>query len=239
MSTFDFNNSDPNMLAMFQQFIAMMQTNGGQMPTFPAAPAIVPQVPCPLVKDITLFQATLLDNGAKGERKKYEPRYKICVEVWTDDGDDIKLSEWQWKRNVVLIEGTVFKKRIDKLLAGGSITPAFHERLKDIWSKFDTHETLFGILGDKGSRDPNGKKGTNYYDGQFVVVAMDTNRKPKVMFFMTDDPAQQDSGGLSIDQFEGTDMKGQPLKGKYKWQARVDRCDWSENWATQEGNGDL
>ena len=148
MSTFDPNAIDPQMFAMFQQFMAMMQASGGQMPTFPAAPAIVPQVPCPLVKEITLFQATLLDNGPKGERKKYEPRYKVCVEVWTDDGDDIKLSEWQWKRNVVLIEGTVFKKRIDKLLAGGSITPVFHERLKGVWSNFEqgrVEEWLFAV----------------------------------------------------------------------------------------------
>jgi hypothetical protein len=234
---FDPNSFDPKMFAMFQQFMAMVQANGGEMPSFaPTAPQVVPQVPCPKISDITLAQFTLIDNGPKGVRKKYEPRYKMCTEVWTDDAADIRLSEWAWKRNVVLIEGTVFKKRIDALLKRGSITEAFHAHLADMWTKFDTLETYFGILGDKGSKEEGAKKGTNYYDGQFMVVQVQDN-VPVNMFFMIVDGETYD--GLYIDKFARTDMKDQPLRGKYKFQARIDRCEFSDLWPTQEGRGEF
>ena len=51
----------------------------------PAAPAPAPEpVACPPIQDITLLQATLFDNGAKGIRRRYESEYKLTLEVWTN-----------------------------------------------------------------------------------------------------------------------------------------------------------
>jgi len=86
-------NADPAAKAMLLAALQPEAASPAAEPA-PAAPAPAPEpVACPPIQDITLLQATLFDNGAKGIRRRYESEYKLTLEVWTKPAEDIRLSE--------------------------------------------------------------------------------------------------------------------------------------------------
>src|SRR5215217_8849424 len=104
--------------------------------------------PCPSTDDLTLLQATFYDNGPDGERKPKEARFKITLEAWTDEADEIMLSEWNWKRSITIRDKGEFKKQIARLKKLGSISPNYFAVLSDVLSSNEWN-VYFGLLGDK------------------------------------------------------------------------------------------
>lgn len=234
--SFDPNNMDPQqMFALFQQFMVMMAANGGQMPmsTAPTPAAPVPQTtfspsfaPCPSIDEITLLQATLFDNWPGGIKVKNTNRYKMCLEIWAGDADDIRLSQWDSKCSISLMDYYVFSAKFDTLLARGSISNEYHEMLKAIWIG-STNDYWFGLLGNKGDPSGNGPKGTTYYDQQFIRVRFDRVMRPVEFDLIVN------GDFLSFaDGFVDADMKGNMLRGQAQYQARLDRCNYDASWAT-------
>jgi hypothetical protein len=234
----DPNTIDPEMWQQFQAFLAMMKSTGGQMPTIQnqvPALAIIPvtNAHCPEIKEITLLQATYFNNGPKGVRRKNTSERAVCLEVWTDEAEEINITDWQWKRSIPLIEYYAFSKRFESLLARGSITQDYHDTLKEIWTRMrpnlNSNESIwFGLIGDKGDKIGTGKKDTNYYDHQYVLMQFVAD-VPTIMFFFS----EKDNEPLIVEKFVSTDMKGNSLKGTAKFQARVDLCHYDSDWKTQ------
>jgi hypothetical protein len=180
--------------------------------------------PCP--SNITLLQATLIDNGTKETREKYEQEYKMCMEVWTSPADQINLHQIDWKRNVVLIEYYHFSRKMDGWLSKGTISQEYFKTLGDLW-KLSGQNHWFGMIGDKGDKKGSGPKGTRYYDHQFIRVELQ-NRGPKEILFLNNGEL------IHSTKFVSTDLKGNPLKHRYTAQARIDVSgEYYENWSTQ------
>jgi hypothetical protein len=231
-------NSDPNdpaIQALIANAVAQALAQQAQMAQVQAKPqtSVAPvqtvsntpnTSPCP--SNITLLQATLIDNGTKETREKYEQEYKMCMEVWTSPADQITLHQTDWKRNVVLIEYYQFSRKMDGWLAKGTISQEYFETLCAFW-KASGQNHWFGMIGDKGDKKGTGPKGTRYYDHQFIRVELQ-NRAPNEIIFY--------NNGELIDsaKFVSTDLKGNPLKGRYTSQARIDLSgEYYENWKTQ------
>jgi hypothetical protein len=223
-------NADPAAKAML---LAALQPEAASPAAEPAPAALAPApepVACPPIQDITLLQATLFDNGAKGIRRRYESEYKLTLEVWTNPAEDIRLSEWQWKRSPIVYHPDRIVAKLPTWLHQGSISQEYHDELKDLLDYFTCKrplnspwEVYYAPLGDKGTKA--GKKGTNYYDRQFAIVSIEDRRPTHGVLYL---------GGETIPlQFVASDMKGNPLAGKAKGQARVNRCDFYENWGTE------
>jgi len=194
----------------------------------PPAPTTMPAPVLPDLNRITLVQATYFDNGPKGVRRPNTAEFAITIEAWTSPADKIKLSAWQWKRSVPLIDYTAFEKRIHDLHNKGTISSDYYAYLKSITSRItpklsDKLQPMFGLIGDKGQKD--GKKGTHYYENQFVVCFVE-NRIPVTLELVNSDQS------LFIETFDHLDMKGQPLKGAAKRQARIDQCEFHPKWGT-------
>ena len=137
-------NIDPNdptiqaliAAAVAQALAQQAQTFQAQLAQTQAPPASSPvqtvsnnpnTSPCP--PNITLLQATLIDNGTKETREKYEQEYKMCMEVWTSPADQISLHQIDWKRNVVLIEYYQFSRKMDGWLSKGTISREYFKTL--------------------------------------------------------------------------------------------------------------
>lgn len=221
-------NADSAAKAAF--LVALQPETALPAPAAAPAPAAEP-VACPPIQDITLVQATLFDNGGKGVRQRYESEYKLTLEVWTKPADEIRLSEWQWKRSPILYSPDQFINKPPTWLNLGSISQEYHDELKGTLDYFIRERPLnspwevhYAPLGDKGTKA--GKKGTNYYGRQFAVVCIEDRTPHWGVVYL---------GGETIPlQFVASDMKGNPLAGKAKGQARVNRCGFHENWGTED-----
>lgn len=219
---------------MFQAQIASLQSQQAAQPVVQTPEKVAsgnPNTdPCPDVNDITLVQATLIDNGTKDVREKYEKEFKMCLEVWTGAPDDINLAQIDWKRNVVLVEYYAVSKRIDQWLARGSISQEYYKTLGEVW-KMSSTSHWFGLLGDKGDKKGNGPKGTRYYDHQFICVEM-KDRIPVYLELCLPGYA------IAASNFVPADLKGNPLKGRYTHQARIDLSgEYYTNWPTEPKKG--
>src|SRR5215207_2761068 len=75
-----------NILPMaVQNALVALGITPGSNPRGPAAPnSVRAQTRPPQADTITLAQFTLLDNGKKGVRQKYETEFKMCLELWTE-----------------------------------------------------------------------------------------------------------------------------------------------------------
>ncbi|ANY78113.1 hypothetical protein BB934_07605 [Microvirga ossetica] len=232
-----FDPNDPQLRAFITNAIAaalqgqaqmFAQTQAAQIPAPAQIPAQFETDTCPAIDDITLLQATFFDNWPDGAKVKNSHRYKMTLEVWTDDAEDIRLSEWSFKRSVVLIEYWQMESRLTKLLARKSISQEYHDELMQVWKNalppLNSPKLLwFGLIGDKGTMD--GKKGTNYYDRQFIMVEME-NGHPNFMILSVNGEL------LSLEAFATTDMKGNPFKAPVKYQGRLDLCEYRDAWGT-------
>ncbi|MFK5596817.1 hypothetical protein ACFZ8E_07410 [Methylobacterium sp. HMF5984] len=190
----------------------------------PAPPSRFTMGRCPPVPSMTLAQATFFDNGPSGSRKKHTAEFAVTVETWIVPPDQIKLSAWQWKKSIPLIEYDTFKLRFDGLLNRGSITPEYHEILQHTWKKLEpqigaTNRAMFGLISTKNP-------GTVYFDNQFAIVYVE-NRIPTSFQLLIE------GDDLFTAKFDHLDMKGQPLKGYAKRQARLAMCDFHSNWSTE------
>ena len=229
----NFDPNDPQMQAFIANAIAAALQQQAQVFAQTQAAQIPAQSfetdTCPAIDDITLLQATFFDNWPDDVKVKHTHRYKMTLEVWTDDAEDIRLSEWSFKRSVNLIEYWQFENRLTKLLARGSISQKYHDELHEIWKGMippmnSSRIAWFGLIGDKGTKE--GKKGTNYYDRQFIMIEME-NKKPNWMVLSANGETTM------IERFSPTDMKGNLLKGTAKFQGRLDLCGYDENWGTK------
>ncbi|HEV2559308.1 MAG TPA: hypothetical protein VGU45_11830 [Microvirga sp.] len=199
-----------------------------------AAPAVastpssdLPQARLPALDAITLLQATLFDNGPDGTRAKYQARYKVTLEVWTEAADAIRLSEWQWKRSVVLSDRDPFLVRVDTLKNRGAITPEYHAALLKLWSTAGPG-FWFGLMGDKGQK--GGRGGTTYYDGQCLVLAMDAGTPGEG--YVVHAPREDSIDMVPLAPWSLRNSAGNLLTGKARYQSRLDRCHYNAAWPT-------
>ncbi|MCB5177590.1 hypothetical protein [Microvirga lenta] len=182
------------------------------------------------IDTITLLQATLFDNGPDGVRAKYQPRYKVTLEIWTEPAELIRLSEWQWKRSVTLINYDNILSRIETLRNRGTINADYFDLLQTVWRTADSNQ-WFGLIGDKGDQSPGGKKGTTYYHGQFILVDMEDGVPNSGCLVQGTDANQFNPLGFA--PWSLKDMKGNLLKGKARYQSRLDLCHYNMNWGTK------
>jgi hypothetical protein len=226
-----FNLNDPAIQELIAQMVAQQvaqqmaaqQQQQHQQPNQVSNPTSSSFSPCPKASDITLLQATFIDNGA--ERKKNTSRHKMCLEMWTTPAQQISLYNPDWKRNVILIDFYAFSRRMDNWKAQGAISEAYFNDLGAVWRQSNPNH-MFGLLGDKGDPKGDGPKGTTYYDQQFMRVEMRNGEPIDMALFLVDDLIQ-------ATKFVTTDLKGNPLKGIYTHQSRLNRCGYYENWGTE------
>jgi hypothetical protein len=234
-----FDPNDPAIQAVIAAAVAQAIANlQAQIPTpQPQTTFPVPSTtdnpatrPLPAINQITLLQATFFDNWPNGVPVKHTNRFKITLEVWNDDPEDIRLSKWYAKSSVNLYEYWQFGDKLKTWLARKTIPQEFHDQMYNTWEcaerPMNSPDSIwFGILGNKGDKNGDGKKGTVYYDRQYVLVSMLNNKPEWAIVFVGD-------ASLDIVAFSATDMKGNPLKGNAKYQARIDLSNYSDEWKT-------
>ena len=219
--------SNPSLFTTLQQLVANQQLPQAQAT---AQPLPTPSLTCPAIPSITLCQATLYNNGEKGERMKYEQQFKLTLELWTKPADQIRLSEWQWKRSIVLEDYWTFVRKLD---TRKGISGDYREALGVLCDYLQPRPNapylqMIGLIGDKGIKG-TARKGTSYYGGEFVTLKIDqTTKLPLDMVLWIG------SDSLDVAPFVRTDCKGNPLKGKAKAQARLDLCDYHASWGSAE-----
>jgi hypothetical protein len=227
-----FDPNDPVFLAAVAQAVAValqaQQQQAQALLPVPAVPAVpgAPAVPanhvrstteCPDIDTITMLQATQWDAGSK---QSYKRRYKLCLEVWTEEEQNIKLSKWQWKRYVLLYSWKDFRNLAYKGLKRGTITQDYYDWIDRVTEMSSQHSHWFGLIGDKSG-------GTHYYDQQFVRLRIDADDRIADMALLIKGDV------MAIDHWSQKDCKGQRLKGNFTSQARVDRCEYGMGWATE------
>jgi hypothetical protein len=141
--------------------------------------------------------------------------------VWTEPEEkNIKLSDWQWKRYVLLYSWKDFRNLAYKGVKRSTITQEYYDWIDDVTQKSHQHAHWFGMIGHK-------QQGTHYYDMQFVRVRIDADDK-------IDDMVLLHSGDvLLVQHWSNKDCKGQRLKGNFTSQSRLDRCDYGMGWSTE------
>jgi hypothetical protein len=175
---------------------------------------------CPALGTMTFMQATMFNNGEKEERRRNTAQFKVSLEVYTTD--PIKVSQPCWSRAISLIENWTFKTRIDQRLEQGKMDATEHARIAHVWEVFQPRansgiELYMGLIGDKGTAE---NKGTNYYPGQFIAAQITGKlpRRPLTFAIATGD----EFTFFGEEDFDTSDMKGQPLRGNAKAQIRAD-----------------
>lgn len=187
-----------------------------------AAPPVRRVDPLPGIEQITAAQATIWDNWPSGRRAaRYPNRYAMTLKVWTTE--DVRLTgkgNHQHEVTASMMEARALKKWVkDRRKAINPVAPDFLDGLADIADAM-ADDAFVGVFVSKGVKG----EGTIIHDHQWVWVT-----RIGVEWRAT---LSINGERLNLPDFDDGYANGKELGGNAVAQSRLDRCGFSDTWAT-------